>query len=201
MAIYTKKEFAEKCGFTTKILAVHILRGKLTVNNNMIDDSDLQNSFFLKKYSGVIRTPKEVSLEVEAEPKTEKTKEAQPENQRFNLETEKKSLDIEKITEEIKLLKVKTSKASGEVIPTEVVRMVFAQHFKSLTAAFQNAADNLLMDIQKMKNLSREEVAHLRGQLVIVVNGAIDEGVKESKKSISNIVQEYSDKKGVGERQ
>jgi len=52
-----------------------------------------------------------------------------------------------------------------------------------------------------MKNLSREEVAHLRGQLVIVVNSAIDEGVKESKKSISNIVQEYSDKKGVGERQ
>lgn len=113
---------------------------------------------------------------------------------------QKEELDNEKKAYEIELLKVKLQKAQGEVLPTDLVSNVFAQHFKSITTAFYNGAENFISIIAKETGLSKEKTAKLRGELIEVVNQSVKEGIDSSKKSIKNLVQEYSEVRGVGER-
>ena len=96
---------------------------------------------------------------------------------------------------------LKEEKMIGASIPTELVKMVFAQHSKSITSAFHTGADNFLMEISKTKGLNRNELAEMRGALILIINKAVDKSIEESKKSISNIVQEFSVKKEVGEKE
>jgi hypothetical protein len=117
------------------------------------------------------------------------------------LEAQKKALDIEKIQEEIEILKVKKQKLHGELIPTDLVNVVFAQHFKSVTASFQNGIENLLTELAKKRDLNRNEVGEIRGKMIQILNISINDAIDESRKSVDNIIGEYSETKGVGERE
>lgn len=126
--------------------------------------------------------------------------EAQRATHRYNLEKQIKEAELEKKEQEIALNKLKIAKLSGEVIPTELVMMIFAQHFKSVTTAFHQGADNFIMTIAKMAGLKREDMATIRGQLIDIVNESVRDGIDESKKNVKNIVREYSERRGVGEK-
>lgn len=212
MALHTKKQFCELCKFAPRELSVYKKRGKVIIENDFIDDTNPINQEFIFKRQQQLEKSNQVSpvvpeLKVIQSPppqnkikKTISVGDLETQLSWKELDSAKKSLDIEKITEEIEILKVKKDKLHGAVIPTEIVKIIFGQQFKSITAAFHNGADNYLVELAKLKDLNREEMAIIRGKLIEIINKAVNDSVDESKKMIKNIVSEYSEKKDVGEK-
>lgn len=113
----------------------------------------------------------------------------------------KEELAIQKLEQEIKLIQAKNDKLSGETIPTELVGSAFAQFGKSTVTAFMNAAEDMLLKFSAMKQLTRDEYATLKGDIKKSVNAAASEAIRTSKAQIRNIVEEYSQRRGRGERE
>lgn len=208
MALHLKKDFAALCNLKTKDLSNYIKRKKVVMSGDYVDDSLAINKDFLRRRNGgdkkhevekvlEISAPK---VDQPAAPNVKKPADFNANGGTYELEKHQKALSIEKMQEEIELLQIKKEKQLGLVIPTPLVKLLFTQHSKSIVSSFHNATDTLLMKIQKMKGLSSVEMASLRGELTEIINIAVDDSIKESKKQIKNIVTEYSEKKGVGER-
>ena len=113
----------------------------------------------------------------------------------------KEALAMQKLEEEIKLIKAKNDKLSGETIPTELVGSAFAQFGKSTVTSFLNAAEDMLLKFSAMKQLNRDEYAQLKGDIKKIVNASAAEAIRTSKAQIRNIVEEYSQRRGRGERE
>ena len=110
-------------------------------------------------------------------------------------------LGLAKVKEDIEIAKLKREKMSGELIPTDLVKVLFASHFKSVTTTFHQAIENLISTISKRNNLDREQVAKIRGELTKIINDAIESSLSLSGKELGNIVDEYSHKRGKGEKE
>jgi hypothetical protein len=122
------------------------------------------------------------------------------EGSKYELDKKRSELTNEQMQLKIDMERVKLEKQMGQVIPTELVKSVIAQHSKSITVAFQIAGNDLIANMAKRKGFSGEEVAELRAVLTNAINKAVADSVNESKKTLKNIVAEYSAKRGVGER-
>ena len=214
MAFHTKKQFCVLCGIKTRELSTYVKREKVIIGaNDLIDDTVPENKIFLEKK---IENKNPDSKNEPAQPVVNNSELAplppiDISNLPFDFDPEKpytgkeleailKALDIQKRKEEVDILRIKKEKQMGVVIPTALVKDIFAQQFKSVTAAFHNGADNYLMELSKLKGLNREEMAVMRGKLVEIINKSVDDAVNESKKLIKIIVAEHSDKRDVGEK-
>jgi hypothetical protein len=211
MALHKRTEFASLCGLSPGNISNYIKRGKIILSGDYIDDTIPENKTFLDKRKGTI-----VKLEIERE---EDEENEIPNVQRPNKKTPpapnvsntdevatylsldriKKALDIEKITEEIQLLKIKKEKLHGEVLPTQLIKTVFIQHSASITTSFKDGIENLLLEISKTKGLSRNETAELRGKMIKIINTSVNDAVSMSQKLVKSIVSEFAVKKEVGE--
>lgn len=217
MAVYTKKDFAKLCGIKTKDLANYIKRGKVVLNGEEIDGEVPENKYFVEKRQAFNAKKNNVELPAEEKKLNErtgekKTKEVQPkfefpaehapsQSENYQIDTKIKKQELEKSSLQTSLLKEKLKKISGDSIPTDLVKNLIASHSKSITIAFQNGADNLLMKIAKKKGLDRTEMAELRVDLIEIINIAVNDSIEVSKKTVRNIVAEYSQKKEQGERE
>lgn len=217
MALYKQVEFAEKCGISRAQLSVYKNRNKIIVDGGFVDDSKPINAEFMRKCLEKLKDKltKEVTmvqnLDTPVQNQTQSTESKEkkqvkvdvdaPAESIYELDRIKKGLDIQKTAEEIEILKVKKDKLHGVVIPTELVKIVFTQHSKSIGSSFHNASETFLTMIGKKKGLNINEMAELRGELIEIINTAVAESIIESKKQIKNIVDEYSEKRGVGERE
>lgn len=217
MALYNKSDFARYVGLTTNNLAVYIARKKIVVSEafaDMIDDADPKNLAFIQNRMRKGKMPTDVKP-----PIPEIGKQRPPSSTPFEtpgsssigpgkndaatideIENELRKVKLEKDTAEAQLARMKLEKASGEVIPTDLVKSLFTHHAKSITVEFHNAAGNLVMEISKIKSLTPEEIAKLRGQLIIIINKAADDAVKNTTAGIKNIQNEYAERRGVGEK-
>lgn len=216
MPKYTRREFYELCGVSKPYLAQYIKRGKVILGeDNLIDSNILQNRDFAESRTGGNRpTPtqpkgkgtKNATVKVtpkpsnKVQPMVEHSQEASEANGRYNLDLQIKTLEIEKKEQEVELNKIKIAKARGEVIPTGLVRVLFSQHSKSITVSFHQGADNFITTIAKMTGMSREDMAMMKGELIEIVNEAVRDSLETSQSSVNNIVSEYSEKRGVGEK-
>jgi len=99
-----------------------------------------------------------------------------------------------------RLLELDRQKKEGEVVPTEEVQKVFAQHFRNVTTAFEEGMENMITEFSHRKGFTDDEVSELRERLVSVVNNSIEKARKASKKDIEGIVSEFSMKREKGER-
>lgn len=212
MALYKRKEFQELCKVTKGYLNMYIKRGAVVLTQNMIDDELEPNKYFMEKRvdKTVAESPTQsptkptraLSEEAVAQVKEQKEKGPPKEaSEMFGLGLEKKRLDIKKVQSEIDTAKMKREKMAGELIPTDLVMIIFGSHFKSVTISFHQAADNFLSTIAKQNDLNREQVAKVRGQLNEVVNKAVKAAIVASKKNVKKLVAEYSQSKGKGEKE
>ena len=117
-----------------------------------------------------------------------------------DLEKRKVYLGNKLLEERIEIERVKKDKLHGLVVPTQLVGVVFTQHSKNIASEFKNGADDWIIRIEKKLNLSREEVASLRGGLVDVINKSVKKSVETSKKQIYSIVRQYKEVRSKGER-
>lgn len=217
MTVFTKKEFAKLCGINTKDLSNYIRRGKVVCGEDGIDGDLSDNKYFFEKRKefndkkGKQNVPEEekslnkrVSEKKNTVPQTKFEFPSDKEvhvSENYAIDTKIKKQELEKSSLQTSLLKAKLEKISGDSIPTELVKTLILNHSKSITIAFQNAADNLLMKIAKKKGLDRSEMAELRVELIEIINTAVNDSIDESKKTVKNIVAEYSQKKEQGEKE
>lgn len=207
-------EFAGKCGIERNYLGVNIKRGKAIVNEDgMIDDAHPLNKMFLEKClakpkkaenEGISRqntsdssAPAKASPKPEKEKKTRTSAEYLKAEERLDLESEKKRMEIEKLKRESRMADMQHEKALGKLLPTDPVRNLFMQTIKAYTVSFKQGAEKILTEFGKRSKLSRNDMAEIRTQLIDIINKASEEGISESKKSVMNIVREYSQTKKV----
>jgi hypothetical protein len=204
MALMSKKEFAGKCGMKTKQLAVYIKRGKVLVDDEeMIDDNNLQNVDFYKHHSSKPKRTTEIKSEGVAKPKTKPVKASKKEQREqsektetlYDLEKEKKSLDIETNRKRNELLSMELAKKSGKLIPTSDVKALFAQHSKSITVSFGQFIEGFLSEIGKRSKLNANQIAEMRGRMIVMLNQSVDEAVDSTRKSLENLRSELSNAK------
>ena len=178
LTLISKTEFGKQCGLSPGNLSNYIARGQVIVIDNKIDISKIENIEFLDKRKN----------------KIEKT--TQDRSQDYQL----KEIEIAKKKKETRLLEIKEAKALGLVIPTEIVKILFTQHSKSILTAFDNAIDRILTKISKVKKLTNIERSKFRGELKTELNLAVDKSIEQSKKSINKMVLEYTEVRGRGEQ-
>lgn len=208
MALFTKKEFADNCRIETKMLSVYITRRKVIVQNDMVDDSNPINVLFLQKC--LLKPPKEklevAKTEVSGKPmKSKKAQKAQISEKKseaskkadesFDLDTEKKRMQIENLRREARMKDVQEEKAIGRLLPSDAIKSLFIQTLKAYTMSFKQAADKIILEFGKRNKMNRNDLAEMRGELIVAINKASDEGIAESKKGVQNIMREYSENK------
>lgn len=211
MAFLSKKEFAGLCGKETKWLSNYITRKKVVMSGEFIDDTLAQNIDFLKKWQSKQAAPAPIvkteapaikpAEHVEVPAPDIQTGTSDYENMEWaEIELKNKQLDAHKKDKDIELAQMKIEKMQGMLMPTELVKSVFAQHSASITTSFKHGAEALLGEISKLKELTRNEYAELNGKLIVIINKAVNDAVGATTKNIKAIVAEYSEKKAVGER-
>jgi hypothetical protein len=207
MGRLSKKKFAELCGMPTNALAVYIRRKKIEVQNDEIDLGSEVNRLFLEKHGGKENytppAPKS-KIKVEVPEETPESIEQNSTAPRTNLtltqlEREKKLADLQKVEVDTRIAKLREEKLMGQNIPTDLVKGVVTQLSKSFVSKFKDGAENILISVSKMKGLSNEEMAKLRGELVAIINESIKNSVGDCKRAVTSIINTYSNSRQVGE--
>jgi hypothetical protein len=204
MALHTKREFAAMCGLTTGNLTNYIKRGQVIASGDYIDDGIEGNrNFFLKRtkvspnalLDGEVKEP-EYNQDVPEvkEPESRLSKE-----EFIFLQQKKLLAEIAQKEAVTALNRVKLDKINGILMPTELVKIVFIQHNKSLLTELKNACENIVTLFAKKRDLSSQEIAEIRGEVIQALNEGMLKSAELSKKNINNIVAEYSETKEVGE--
>jgi len=205
MGLLTKKEFAEKCGIQTKVLSVYIKRGKVIVSGSgIIDDTNLVNMQFVKNQELIPRKKTRVSenepVVLSEKPQKAQKREKKNDNhtkldERFDLDTEKKKMEIEKLQRESRVAEAQHQKLMGKMLPTDPVKTLFIQTIKAYTVSFRQAAEKIIMEFAAINKMNRNDLAQMRGELISAINRAAEDGNTESKKAVNGIIREYSQAK------
>lgn len=118
----------------------------------------------------------------------------------LKLDLKKKELDVKKAIEQVEIERLKKEKMQGEVIPTEMVTMLFAQHFKNLTLKYKEEAEKIVSVTILQLGGSKKDKVEFAQRLEDSINTAIDEARELTKMDLDAIVKEYSVKRGRGEK-
>ena len=204
MALHRKVDFAAMCGVDSANISMQIKRQKIILTGKLIDDEVPQNKYFLeknklRKINSSDKLKSDIPLRSK-EKRVSKTAESHSLTAMSQLDLQLKQLNIERQIEEIALSKIKKEKQMGIVIPTDLVKMLFSQHSKSISSSFKSATENLIIRLTTKYRLTREDAADIRHELIGDINTAVDASITETKKAIKVIVSEYSEIRGIGER-
>lgn len=191
------------CGLTTGNLTNYINRKKVIPSGEYIDDAIAQNRDFLALRQAKKPNVSEPIIPTEApDLDVSETDEDEREEKAsiYELNRQKLRVEIDKKTEEIELLKLRKDKLLGVLIPTDLVTVIMIQHCKSIITEFKNTTDGIITTLIKKHGLNTNEVAELRGSMVQSINSAVNKSIDRTKRNIDSVVNEYSEKKEVGER-
>jgi len=84
-------------------------------------------------------------------------------------------------------------------VPTEAVKSLVITHSESLKNAYYEACENLIIEMSTRKQFSSTEISELKTKLRELVNKALKNAIESSKVSMVKIVEDYSEKRGVGQ--
>jgi hypothetical protein len=203
MALHTKAEFSRACGVSTGYIATNISRKKIILSGDYVDDSIRDNAEFILKCKQ--KAEKRTAIPVPESPKlptsfNKKKALCDPPDGNGGLEATKTTQQIEKMREEIEILKVKKEKLYGQVVPTSDIKILFAQHTKSILVEYSNSVDKILLKIAKRKSLTNEEVSEIKKEMIDEINLATENALNESKKNLRNLITDFSQQRDIGER-
>lgn len=218
------------CGVTTRYLAVQVGRGKVVVgDDDMIDgDNDVNRAYLVKmKAKNNVsddlpesapplgaRGRKKAAVEGGSEPAAAEAVSDEDEKRlreilknpklkgmdRADIETAIKWHQLEKLKKENEIKDIEIAKKRGEVIPSGLVPPVFVQHNQSFLTCFKNVAEQIVTDFGQIKKLSPAEISTMRGRMYAAINDGMKKSEETTTMAIKNIVREYVEKRGVGER-
>lgn len=178
----TQKEFAKKCGITLSELANYEQRGKVVLTKDRkVDENKNLNIVFYKRRLEIIKSKKDDSGEW------------------INLDRKIKKVELAKKTVDTRIALIKEEKMRGEVIPTEMVKILFAQHSKNTIVEFENSLDKVLTILAKEIGMNNKTISKYRGIIKKEINIAVDSTISKTKEDIINIIEEFSEKRSRGE--
>lgn len=193
MALYKNSEFAALCGITTANLFVNIGRGKLVRHDKKhLDSAHPVNAAFIQKYQG--KGPQVMAAAPEKKDAPSDPGKAAREaelKELMAMEKETKRLAMETKRKEQALLDARIQKMHGQLMPTDLVKVLFAQHFREVSTSFKQGIDGILSEIGKKARLNGNQVAEIRATMVKIINECVNKSVENSKKSIQQVVSEY----------
>jgi hypothetical protein len=205
VALYSRREFAELCGLTwsdsvKSKVAMWIKRGNVIESDGKIDDSLARNRDWALKQ-------KETSLvkaeEVQVISKKETPKKAKSDDSDglFSIEKQLKSQNLKKLEVDTRIQLLKEEKIRGEVVPIELIKSLFRTHNQSILTASKDGLEEILINFSQEGRLSGEKVALLRGKMTRVLNSCFEKAIETTKRQMKSVIDEYSIKKEVGERE
>lgn len=206
MAVYSVKEFSVLVGIKPSNLSVYNTRGNLLIVNKTIDTSVEKNSAFLEKYRSrnIGKTEEKINVPKNTTPNVPAADDAlaPPTQSQSYTESERqlKYLDTLKRKKEIEKLDIDIAKKRGEVIPTELMNPLVLQHNHSITTNYKYVIDDFIRIFSAKYGLNVNEIAEIRGKMTESLNKAIDKTTETTINSIEIIVNQYAEKRGVGER-
>jgi len=230
MAFYTRKEFAQLAGLKNdRAINVYVQRGKILLSGKLIDDTIEQNKLWLDEQQYKNSDRLELKREqVIAQPTVKKTKSKSKKVQENNttelppppirnseeltpiqkrtlskadIDIKIKKASLEKTMEEIAILKVKKMKMHGELIPTDIVKSLIRELTEGVKIAYLDAMENYTVVISKQKKLTEVEKSNIKKEFTTIINKAVERQSYVANKGLKSIVEEYSQTKGVGERE
>jgi hypothetical protein len=213
MPKFTKSEFSKHCGISLAYLSMNIKRGKVRLTNGLIDDSGKDNQLFIEKCKS--KPQKEPAPAKEGAKKASPTpiplsskrlKEPDEPSGLFNphepggLEAKKTAQQIQKLEQEVAILKVKNEKAQGQVVQIDLVKALFSQHAKFTLVEYSNLSDRMLVRLAKQYSIPNAEVAKLKKEMIEDINASSKKATEQTRMDLANIVNEFSKKKENGEK-
>jgi hypothetical protein len=206
MAVYSKKELSALVGIEPKNISVYHRRGKLQMIDGKIDTENLLNAAFLEKYRGrnsskITNPETEPNKVPPITPPTDDILIIPTESQSYTeSERQLKYLDTLKRKKEIEKLDIEIAKKKGEVVPTELLNPIVLQNNQSMVTQFKYTVDEIIRIFSAKMQLSGVDQAEIRGKCIKEINKASDKATEATINAIEVIINEYSEKRGVGER-
>lgn len=145
-----------------------------------------------KKKSVDAAIPPQVLPQMVLTPDPLKEERREKSNARFDVETEKKKAEIDRIRRQTQAEEMKMERQLGKYMPTELVKSLLGQHFRSMLMAMKNNVDTFIIEFGRKKKMPQDEIAYLRGQIIKMLNKIIVDADAESRKVVTNIVAEHS---------
>lgn len=229
MPSYTRTELLILIGKDPKkdaaVISMGIKRGKLIEGKDgKIDSSKEPNKTTIDKWLSKTKDAPAPLVEIPTSKPTTKKKslpdltnvdlEQLPDEQLEYLSTatdlkkmNKNQLDATKRIEEILKLRADTKhrnlqvqKMEGQLIPTDLMKTVMPMMAKAIMVATENELETFITDMAKKYNMSSADIAHYRSKIPDTLNRISNESVNSALKDIHNIVADYSETRGRGEK-
>jgi hypothetical protein len=196
MALLSKKEYAELCGMATNALSVYIHpdRSEVIVENGYIDSENETNKRFLEKRIAKGKS-KSATFEGERKPNNNEGIPSYEESEQLV-----KFWDAKKREKEVEKLQIEVSKKKGEVIPSELMKPLILQHNQHILMEQKNADEEMLTMFAHKHSIPGADVAYIREAWINRRNAAVKSATKATVSGVESVIQDYSEKRGVGER-
>ena len=206
------------CGTTIGVINMNVKRKKIIVMDNALIDTDNKiNNAFMVKYQNKVHKKdpekarekiyKEVVQKVKSErveptPKATNRKKQNKESEDVNgWDLRRKKADALKAERDAEKKLLEVRKMSGEMIPVDMVGQVITTLTKSILSMFVSFNENLAShycDI--MAGGDREYLSEINEKLDHEIQRVINESKDSAKKDVNNIIKEFADTRGVGQR-
>jgi hypothetical protein len=219
MAKYTKKEFADMTGQTTKTLSVYAMpkNGKVIYDaSGMVDMDNLTNQAFLAKHGHKAGQVKEVKRRVPQQrfispiqPTLSESYDdielVAPNNEKPAVDGSVRSLSQSEqeyqhyralntqLAAELNALKI--LKLKGDVIPTEPIESLIFQFKQSVLTQNKITMQRFLSEIGHKYDITPEDMAHYRGYYVNLLNQSAEEANTNFIDSLGGVLAEFAVKK------
>lgn len=215
MALISKSEFARQAALTVSNLGNYIKRGKVFESEEFPGyiDSDLEaNYVWLEQRRTKLAQKGKLPPEkpgVDAEKPNENAKTAAPAQEKsadkpakkkqplraakelLELDEKKKRAEIERIESTTRLNELRIQKQEGELIPFSLIQPIMVQLMRSVTSAFKQGGENLIIEFTHRHSLTAAQQAELRKALKEIINLAVDEAVDDAKTTSERISEEF----------
>jgi hypothetical protein len=222
MALLTKKEFAGLCGQSTKWLASYLGRGKAVAGESgMLDTDNPLNKAFLEKHGKVVATvenkpkPERVNLPpmpvgaVPDYPDEDYTGDDAGALSLFDgkipalhvSERKLKHLDTVKRAKEIARLELDIEKKRGEVVPVDPIEVLVFKYKQTILTQMKLCYEAFLNEISHKYTIAGDDMAQYRNYFITHLNSSVVAADDNFLKELDVTLNEFSVKKGIGERE
>lgn len=139
------------------------------------------------------KAPKTTALEVQQTTEVEKASS-------YNLNNQIKKADLEKRRQEIEKLKLQNAKLQGQLIPTDLVKSLIREFSEAMKISYLDAVESYTTIVAKQKKLTREQESKIKEHFTALINDTLKKQGVNAKKQLKNIVEDYQEVRGKGER-
>ena len=214
-----KAHFAKALGVSNSYVQVNVERGKLVLNDQeLIDITEPLNAIFIqnaetsgKKFDinrvtqsekeKVIKAPK---LIIESKPMEQEEETIKPQkgkgSKNQELVEKKFKLEVEKLGHETKLKELQKMKLEGSLVPVDAAENLFIYVIETFHSTYQQEIQSLTDIFKNTLDIPHKKYVEIKKEIdsaLLIIKETAKENVKNG---VENLVHEYQEVRGRGEK-